>query len=54
MRPCVVLFEQVFSPIPSEISPDTVDVIGTVLSIVAFDEETGAMQSVVMRPAPFC
>ena len=47
----VVFFEEVFAEVVVEISQDGMDVVGVVLEVVVFDEEGGAVNSVVVFQA---
>ena len=52
MRFFVVVPQKIFTPIVPQISPDRMDVIRVVLSVVILDKETGAMDSVIVGPFP--
>ena len=47
----VVLLQQVPAKVAVKIPPDGVDVVGVVLCVVVFDEETFTMNAVVMTRA---
>src|SRR6185436_4191342 len=47
----VVVAQQIAAEIAAEITPHCMDVIGFVLRIVVFDQETGRLHAVVMRLA---
>jgi len=46
-----VSLQQIIPPVPLEITPDAVDVVGIVLGIIVFRQKAGAMKPVVVGPA---
>ena len=44
----MVLFQNVAAKVTIEIAPDCMDVIGVILDVVVFDEESGALHAVIM------
>ena len=48
----VVLLQQVVAEIVLEVSPDAVDVVGVVLGVVVFDQESRPLDAVVVRLSP--
>ena len=49
----VVFLEEIDAEVVGEVAPDCVGVVGVVLGVVVFEEELGALDSVVVGLAEF-